>query len=105
VVTDYIGRMHALSDELMSPGRGSPGPAGRLLRAIPGSPHLRGETSTGTRPADRAQPPRARAVPGSGPHTDFGTVTVLDREPGRGGLQIYTLDGTWIDAPYRSGRA
>jgi isopenicillin N synthase-like dioxygenase len=25
---------------------------------------------------------------------------VLDREPGRGGLQIYTLEGTWIDAPY-----
>lgn len=35
-----------------------------------------------------------------GPHTDFGTVTVLDREPGAGGLQIYTEDGGWADAPY-----
>ncbi|QIS14342.1 isopenicillin N synthase family dioxygenase [Nocardia arthritidis] len=35
-----------------------------------------------------------------GPHTDFGTVTVLDREPGAGGLQIYTESGGWADAPY-----
>ncbi|WP_072688986.1 isopenicillin N synthase family dioxygenase [Rhodococcus marinonascens] len=35
-----------------------------------------------------------------GPHTDFGTVTVLDREPGEGGLQVYTDDGGWEDAPY-----
>lgn len=35
-----------------------------------------------------------------GPHTDFGTVTVLDREPGAGGLQIFTEDGGWADAPY-----
>jgi isopenicillin N synthase-like dioxygenase len=35
-----------------------------------------------------------------GPHTDFGTVTVLDREPGSGGLQVYTEEGGWADAPY-----
>ena len=35
-----------------------------------------------------------------GPHTDFGTVTILDREAGRGGLQVYTDDGGWADAPY-----
>ncbi|MEJ3653945.1 2-oxoglutarate and iron-dependent oxygenase domain-containing protein [Actinomycetes bacterium KLBMP 9759] len=35
-----------------------------------------------------------------GPHTDFGTVTVLDREPGAGGLQV-DIDGVgWVDAPY-----
>ena len=28
-----------------------------------------------------------------GPHTDFGTVTVLDREPGAGGLQVYSEAG------------
>jgi len=38
-----------------------------------------------------------------GPHTDFGTVTVLDREPGLGGLQVYTSDGRWVDAPFEPG--
>ncbi|MDH2391762.1 2-oxoglutarate and iron-dependent oxygenase domain-containing protein [Streptomyces sp. HNM0663] len=35
-----------------------------------------------------------------GPHTDFGTVTVLDRQSGKGGLQIFTDEGGWEDAPY-----
>jgi len=34
------------------------------------------------------------------PHTDWGILTVLDRQPGYGGLQIQTLDGSWADAPY-----
>jgi isopenicillin N synthase-like dioxygenase len=42
-------------------------------------------------------------VPGQfriGPHTDFGTVTILDRQAGKGGLQVYTDEGGWEDAPY-----
>lgn len=35
-----------------------------------------------------------------GPHTDFGTVTILDREPGAGGLQVFSEDEGWTDAPY-----
>ena len=35
-----------------------------------------------------------------GPHTDFGTVTILDREPGAGGLQVYSEEAGWQDAPY-----
>ena len=35
-----------------------------------------------------------------GPHTDFGTVTVLDREPGAGGLQVHDERDGWVDAPY-----
>jgi isopenicillin N synthase-like dioxygenase len=36
-----------------------------------------------------------------GPHTDFGTVTILDREPGTGGLQVWNAaDDEWEDAPY-----
>jgi isopenicillin N synthase-like dioxygenase len=38
-----------------------------------------------------------------GPHTDFGTLTVLDREPGRGGLQVWTARGGWEYVPYRPG--
>jgi isopenicillin N synthase-like dioxygenase len=36
-----------------------------------------------------------------GPHTDFGTVTILDREPGSGGLQVWdAARDEWEDAPY-----
>ncbi|MDX3244772.1 isopenicillin N synthase family dioxygenase [Streptomyces sp. ME18-1-4] len=34
-----------------------------------------------------------------GPHSDFGTVTILDRQAGKGGLQIWTDEGGWEDAP------
>lgn len=37
-----------------------------------------------------------------GPHTDFGTVTILDREPGAGGLQVFSEADGWSDAPYDS---
>jgi isopenicillin N synthase-like dioxygenase len=38
-----------------------------------------------------------------GQHTDFGSLTILDREPGYGGLQVRTLAGEWIDAPHVPG--
>ncbi len=38
-----------------------------------------------------------------GAHSDFGVVTLLDRQPGYGGLQIQLLDGSWVDAPYVEG--
>ena len=38
-----------------------------------------------------------------GPHTDFGTLTILDREPGAGGLQVLDEHGEWIDAPFVPG--
>ncbi len=38
-----------------------------------------------------------------GPHTDFGVMTLLDREPGIGGLQVQRADGSWVDAPYVDG--
>jgi isopenicillin N synthase-like dioxygenase len=37
------------------------------------------------------------------PHTDWGMLTILDRQPGYGGLQVQTLDGRWADAPYVPG--
>jgi isopenicillin N synthase-like dioxygenase len=34
-----------------------------------------------------------------GPHTDFGTLTVLHREPGSADLQVQLPGGDWVDAP------
>lgn len=50
----------------------------------------------GPREANEPQPNQFRV----GPHTDFGLLTVLDREPGHGGLQIKDDDDNWVDAPF-----
>jgi isopenicillin N synthase-like dioxygenase len=98
VISDYIGRVHALSDELMALGAVALGlPEGFFAPYLDHPTY--GVNLNWYPPANPAVPPE----PGQfriGPHTDFGTVTVLDREPGLGGLQVFTLDGTWEDAPY-----
>jgi isopenicillin N synthase-like dioxygenase len=38
-----------------------------------------------------------------GPHTDFGSITVLHREPGTSALQVQLPDGEWVDAPVVEG--
>lgn len=34
-----------------------------------------------------------------GPHTDFGTLTVLHRQPGNSALEVQLPDGRWVNAP------
>jgi validamycin A dioxygenase len=38
-----------------------------------------------------------------GPHTDFGSVTLLDREPGVGGLEVWNTEDGWFAPPYEPG--
>lgn len=63
--------------------------------------HCRNTTATGTLnwywPFTREDP--AEGQYRIGPHTDFGTLTILDRQPGVGGLQVLNDDGNWVDAP------
>ena len=51
-------------------------------------------------PPLRATGPAKKAQYRVAPHTDWGILTILDRQPGYGGLQVQALDGTWADAPY-----
>jgi isopenicillin N synthase-like dioxygenase len=95
---DYMTRMRALSDELL-----------RICAVAVDLPteHFTAHTGAPTYTFNiNWYPPLTHVGQPSdgqfriGPHTDFGTVTVLDREPGAGGLQVYTQDGEWVDAPY-----
>jgi len=98
VLTEYLGRMRALSDELMA--------VCAVALGLPAD-HFTGYLTHPTFGFNINWYPALREVgppePGQfriGPHTDFGTVTVLDREAGLGGLQVYTAEGDWVDAPF-----
>ncbi|QIS05146.1 isopenicillin N synthase family oxygenase [Nocardia brasiliensis] len=97
-LTAYTTAAHALSDELLALCAAAlrlPDNPFRTLAARPtwtcNINHYPPMTTVG-----RPRPGQFRI----GPHTDFGTVTVLDREPGAGGLQVYTEAEGWADAPY-----
>ncbi len=96
--TRYLATMTEVSRDLLELCAGALGLPPDTLTALAGHP-------TWTFNINRYPPLTevGEPAPGQfriGPHTDFGTVTVLDREPGAGGLQVDT-DGTgWADAPY-----
>lgn len=97
-LSEYLRAMRVLSDELLSVCAAALGLAVDHFAAATRHPTF-GFNLNWYPPPRLAGP----AVPGQfriGPHTDFGTVTVLDREPGLGGLQVYTSAGEWVDAPY-----
>nr|BFE58094.1 2-oxoglutarate and iron-dependent oxygenase domain-containing protein [Dactylosporangium thailandense] len=95
---EYMDRIRALSDELLTIFAAALDlPADHFTR------HTRFPKYTLN--INRYPPLSEVGAPGDGqfrigPHTDFGTVTVLDREPGVGGLQVFTPEGEWEDAPY-----
>jgi isopenicillin N synthase-like dioxygenase len=97
-VVSYLTQMRALADELLRLCA-----AALELEADFFTRHTGHATNTMNinwyPPLSVAGPPQ----PGQfriGPHTDFGTVTVLDREPGRGGLQVWSEQDGWEDAPF-----
>ena len=98
VVSEYLRNMQTLADELLV--------IGAVALGIEADFFTR-HTSHATHTMNvNWYPPVAvtgEPEPGQfriGPHTDFGTVTILDREPGRGGLQVWNEADGWEDAPY-----
>jgi isopenicillin N synthase-like dioxygenase len=98
VVPDYLARMQHLADELLRLCATALGLAEDFFTR-----HT--EHATHTMNINWYPPLAVTGEPEEnqfriGPHTDFGTVTILDREPGRGGLQIWTEGDGWADAPF-----
>jgi len=97
-VEGYMARMRAVADETL-----------RLLAAALGQAEdfFTRHTAAPTYTCNINWYPSVGVVgeplPGQyriGPHTDFGTVTLLDRQQGKGGLQVWTEQQGWADAPY-----
>ena len=98
LVNRYTAAMRRLADDLLALMAHSLGLPDNPFAALAGRPtwtmninHYPPISSVG-----EPEPGQFRI----GPHTDFGTVTILDREPGAGGLQVFSDDDGWSDAPY-----
>ncbi len=100
-VVGYLARMRALADELLVICATALGLEQDFFTRHTGH-------ATHTMNINRYPPMDEAGLPEPGqyrigPHTDFGTVTVLDREAGRGGLQVWTEEAGWEDAPFVPG--
>lgn len=98
LLTDYLARMQALSDELLKL-------CAAALDLEAGYFTSRTGHASYTMNINRYPPMSQVGAPEPGqfrigPHTDFGTVTVLDRQDGVGGLQVYSNESGWVNAPY-----
>ncbi|MDN3352027.1 2-oxoglutarate and iron-dependent oxygenase domain-containing protein [Actinomadura sp. DC4] len=98
LVVDHLARMRALAGELLVICAAALGLAPDFFTSRAGHPSYTLNINRYP-PLSRLGPPE----PGQfriGPHTDFGTVTVLDRQDGVGGLQVHTPEGGWANAPF-----
>jgi isopenicillin N synthase-like dioxygenase len=97
-VSSYLSQMRELAETLLSIGEVS-------LQQAPGFFTDKTRHSTHTMNINWYPPTSVVGEPQPGqfrigPHTDFGTFTILDREPGKGGLQVWSPEDDWEDAPY-----
>lgn len=98
LVERYTGEMRALSDLLLEVLAAALGEPADFFTRHTGHPTWGFNVNwyPGTDVVGAPLPGQFRI----GPHTDFGTVTVLDRQRGKGGLQVFTDAGGWADAPW-----
>jgi isopenicillin N synthase-like dioxygenase len=98
LVTEYLTRMRVLSDQLLELLAVALGEEADFFTRHTAHPTWGFNINwyPGTEITGDPEPGQFRI----GPHTDFGTVTVLDRQAGKGGLQVWTDEGGWEDAPF-----
>jgi len=100
-LTEHLAHMRALADELLVIGACGLGLAPDFFTRATTHPSY-------TLNVNRYPPMTEVGAPAEdqfriGAHTDFGTVTVLDREVGMGGLQVDVPGLGWVDAPHHPG--
>ncbi len=98
VVTEYRQHMRTLTDQLMAVFATALGLSMTFFQTFRRHPIY--AFSLNWYPPARDTGPAVDGQLRIGAHTDFVAVTVLDREPGLGGLQVCTQEGQWVDAPY-----
>jgi len=97
-VVDYLARMRELADELLRVCAAARGVGRDFFTRHTG--HATHTMNVNWYPPMQLTGPPQDNQFRIGPHTDFGTVTILDREPGAGGLQVWSPEDGWADAPY-----
>lgn len=98
-VTEFADRMRTLSDTLLQIMATALGRPEDFFTRHTTRPN--GNVLINWYPARHSTGP---ARPGQfriGAHTDFGLLTLLDRQNGRGGLQVYDAAAGWQDAPWQ----
>ncbi|MEU2562840.1 2-oxoglutarate and iron-dependent oxygenase domain-containing protein [Streptomyces longispororuber] len=97
-VETYLARMRALSDQLLELLAAALGGPDDFFTRHTGHPTWGFNINwyPGRDTLGEPEPGQFRI----GAHTDFGTVTVLDRQAGRGGLQVFTDEDGWRDAAW-----
>lgn len=101
LVEDYCTRMRALADELLALCAVALGEDEAFFARHTTGPSWAFQLNWYPSRETTGEP-----LPGQfriGPHTDFGTLTLLDRQPGSGGLQVDIADVGWVDAPHVPG--
>lgn len=101
VLEDYLTQMRALADALLEIFSVALGQDAGFFEGYTTGPSWSFQLNwyPSVNQVGRPSPNQFRI----GPHTDFGTLTILDRQPGDGGLQI-DIDGEgWVDAPHIPG--
>ncbi|MFJ8435971.1 isopenicillin N synthase family dioxygenase [Kitasatospora sp. NPDC094019] len=101
LVTAYTARMRTLADTLLAVMATALGRPADFFTRHTARPHW--DFTINWYPAAEETGAPAPGQFRVGPHTDFGLVTLLDREPGRGGLQVHDEVAGWRDAPFKAG--